>query len=148
MDSARESKASHTSNWTDGSGAPGSLSSMAEQAREQAGSAASSLKQRARRVAEQQKASGAEQISGMAQAIDGAADELGREMPQAAEYIHDMAGRLENAASALRERSVDDLIQQTSDFARRQPVAFFAGALLTGFALSRFLKSSSAGQQG
>jgi hypothetical protein len=64
-------------------------------------------------------------------------------MPQAAEYVHDLARRLETAASAIRERSVDDLINSASDLARKQPAVFFAGAVLTGFALSRFLKSSS-----
>jgi hypothetical protein len=42
----------------------------------------------------------------------------------------------------LRHRSVDDLVEGISNFARTQPVVFFAGAIITGFALTRFLKSS------
>jgi hypothetical protein len=46
-------------------------------------------------------------------------------------------------ATALKERSVDDMLASVADFARRQPALFFAGAVATGFALSRFSKSSA-----
>ena len=74
------------------------------------------------------------------------ADELEKELPQAASYVHEAADRFERAASALRERSVDDLFRSVSDFARNQPATFFGSAVVAGFALSRFLKSS-AGRQ-
>jgi hypothetical protein len=64
-------------------------------------------------------------------------------MPQAAGLIHDAATRLEGAAASLRDRSVDDLLRSLNDFARNQPAAFFGSAVLAGFALSRFLKSSA-----
>jgi hypothetical protein len=123
------------------------VASVAHDAREQAATAAALLKKQARRVAEQQKTTGAEQMRGVARAIDDAAGDLEKKMPQAAEFIHDMAGRLEATATSLRERSVDDLLDQASAFGRRQPAALFAGAMLTGFALTRFLKSSTRGQQ-
>lgn len=94
-------------------------------------------------AADQAKSKGVDQISGMAGAVHGAADELSRELPQAAGYIHALAGRLEQASSELRERSVEDLASGFSNFARRQPAAAFAGSVLAGFALSRFLKSSA-----
>jgi hypothetical protein len=43
----------------------------------------------------------------------------------------------------LRERSLDDLMQSFGRFARTQPATFFGGAVVAGFALSRFLKSSA-----
>jgi hypothetical protein len=46
-------------------------------------------------------------------------------------------------ASALRQRSVDDILDSVTAFARKQPAFFFAGAVATGFALSRFAKSSA-----
>jgi hypothetical protein len=64
-------------------------------------------------------------------------------MPQAATFVHDAATRLEGAAASLRERSVDDLLRSFNNFARSQPAALFGGAVLAGFALSRFLKSSA-----
>ncbi len=73
----------------------------------------------------------------------GAAHEIEQELPQAAGFVHDAATKLEGAAASLRERSVDDLIRSLNNFARTQPAAFFGGAVLAGFALSRFLKSST-----
>jgi hypothetical protein len=99
------------------------------------------VKQGARKLAEQQKQAGADQIGGVARA--GAAREIEQKMPQAAGFIHDAAARLEGAAASLRERSVDDLMRSLNDFARTQPAVFFGGAVLAGFALSRFLKSSA-----
>jgi ADP-dependent phosphofructokinase/glucokinase len=72
-----------------------------------------------------------------------AAGELEGQMPLAAEYIEKVAGQLGAMASALRERKIDDILGTTADFARRQPALFFAGAIATGFALSRFAKSSA-----
>lgn len=95
------------------------------------------------KLAEKQKQAGADQIGGVARAVHGAAREIEQNMPQAAGFIHDAATRLEGAAASLRERSVDDLMRSLNDFARTQPAAFFGGAVLAGFALSRFLKSSA-----
>jgi hypothetical protein len=121
-------------------------SSVGEQVRAQAAGVIEPLKENARNVAEQQKQAGAEQIGGVARAVHGAAGELEKELPQTAGYVHEAADRLERAASALRERSVDDLFRSVSNFARNQPATFFGSAVVAGFALSRFLKSS-AGRQ-
>jgi hypothetical protein len=119
------------------------FSSTAEQAQQQAGAAAETVKSKARDFVEQQKSAGADQISGVAEAMGAAANELQGQMPLAAEYIDDVAGRLGAMASALRERSVDDMLANVADFARKRPALFFAGAVATGFALSRFAKSSA-----
>jgi len=119
------------------------LSSAAEQAKKTASAATDRIKERARNAAEQQKEAGADQIGDVAHAVQAAADDLQDKMPMAAQYIDDVAGRLGAVASALRERSVDDMMSNVADFARTQPAAFFAGAMATGFALSRFVKSSA-----
>src|SRR5438874_4572560 len=98
-------------------------SSVGEQVRTQAVGVIEPLKEKARDAAEQQKQAGAEQIGGVARAVHGAADELEKELPQAASYVHEAADRFERAA--LRERSVDDLFRSVSDFARNQPATFF-----------------------
>ena len=111
-------------------------------------SAPSTLKEQTQRIAEEQKSAAADRIGGVAEAAERAADDLAREVPQAADALHAVARRLDSAASALRERSIDDWISGARDFARNQHFTFFAGAVATGFALSRFLKSSSPGSQG
>ena len=104
--------------------------------------AAEALRNTASDFAEAGKAQGAERIDRLGRAVHGAADEIGKEIPQAADYVHVAADGLENAASHLRSRSVEDLIGAFNRFARQQPVAAFAGAVLAGFVVSRFLKSS------
>ncbi|MFY9837822.1 MAG: hypothetical protein WAK55_15420, partial [Xanthobacteraceae bacterium] len=114
--------------------------SAAQEAQQQASAVAERMKSKARDIAEQQKSAGADQIGGVADAIKAAAGGLHEQMPQAAAYVEEVAGRLSAAASALRERSVDEMLGTAADFARRQPAVFFAGAVAAGFALSRFAK--------
>jgi hypothetical protein len=97
----------------------------------------------AEEVAERQKRAGAERVDEMAKAVHGAADELGKQMPEAAELVHAAASRLEQGAEAVRERNLRDLMATLSDMGRREPLALFGGALVAGFAISRFLKSSA-----
>ncbi|HEY7663080.1 MAG TPA: hypothetical protein VH934_08165 [Xanthobacteraceae bacterium] len=99
-------------------------------------------KRKAKDLAEENKAAGADKLKDVAQAIDSAAGQLEGEMPMAATAIRDVAAGLEQVSTKLKNQSVDDLASQVGSFARSQPVAFFAGAVLTGFVLSRFLKSS------
>jgi hypothetical protein len=106
------------------------------------GGTAESIKDTVRDVAEEQKTAGAERIEAVGRAVHGAADQLGKEIPQAAPYIHSAAETLEGAASWLQGRSVDEFVTGLNRFAREQPAAAFAGSVLAGFALARFLKSS------
>lgn len=116
-----------------------SRSSTAEQGKE----AAEHVKSHARNFAEQQKQAGAAQMDDVSEAVKAAADELRDKVPLASEYVDSIAGRLGSVASALHEKSVNELVGNVTDFARHQPVAFFAGAIAAGFALSRFAKSSA-----
>ncbi len=121
---------------------------IARRARDQAAAAASEfvqpVKDKARDFAEEQKQAGAERLGGVARAIHQAADQLEQDLPpQAGAYIHRAAEGIERVSSTIRERSLGDLVGTLETFARRQPVAFFGGAVLTGFVLSRFLKSSA-----
>jgi hypothetical protein len=102
------------------------------------------IKDQAQRAAHNAKTAGGDQIADVSRVVHKAADELSRELPQAASFIHAAADKLDQASSALRERSLEDLMSGFNKFARRQPAAAFAGSVLAGFALSRFLKSSPA----
>jgi hypothetical protein len=133
-----EDKSPHPGSFWEESG------SLGHEAREGAGEAAQTLKEKAQGAAEAQKAAGADQLSSLSAAVHGAAGELAKEMPQAAGYVHSAADALQSASSALRERSIEDLVSAFNNFARKQPAAAFAGSVLAGFALGRFLKSSSA----
>lgn len=102
------------------------------------------LADHARGLAEEQKVRGAERLGGVAKAVHSAASEMERDLPQAAGYIHEAAERIDRASAAIRHQSIEEIISQIDEFARRQPVAFFGGSVLAGFVLSRFLKSTAA----
>jgi uncharacterized phage infection (PIP) family protein YhgE len=99
-------------------------------------------KQRAKTLAEDQKAAGADKLKQVAQAIDNAAGNLEGELPMTAKTIREAAAGLEQVSANLKNRSVEDLTGTVASFARSQPVAFFGGAVLAGIVLARFLKSS------
>jgi paraquat-inducible protein B len=97
----------------------------------------------AEQIAEKQKRLGAEQMDELAKAVHGAADELKQQMPKAADFVHGAASRLEQGAGALRDRSIGELMNSLNDVAHRNPLAMFGVAIVAGFAISRFLKSSA-----
>jgi hypothetical protein len=119
------------------------VASEAERAKSKLAEAAAPVKAQARDFAERQKRAGAEQIGGVARAVHGAAEKLEEDLPFAAEYVRQAADSLEGAADTLQQKSVDDIARSVADFARQQPVAFLGGAVLAGFVLARFLKSSA-----
>lgn len=60
----------------------------------------------------------------------------------AARYVEMAADQLERLSSALREKDVNELLDDAQRLARRQPALFVGGAFAVGFAAARFLKSS------
>jgi hypothetical protein len=128
--------------------AAGEFPSISDKARSDIAGAAEAAKAEARRIASLQKNAGADRLGEVAGAVHGAARSLESGMPQMATYVHGAAVRLEDAANTLRQRNVDDLMGEITRFARSQPVLFFGGAMLAGFALTRFLKSSTNGHTG
>ena len=46
-------------------------------------------------------------------------------------------------ANWVSRRNIDDMVGGIEDFARQRPIAFMGGAMVAGFALARFMKSSS-----
>ncbi len=107
-----------------------SLSAIAEEARSKVNS-----------VVDTQKAAGADQLSGLARAAQTAAGDLEGQSPAVAKLVRDAASSVDRFAGDLRNSDVRDVLASVTDFARQQPVAFFAGSVLLGFAVARFLKS-------
>ena len=115
---------------------------------EEARGVADAATERAESLAEQGKAAGAERAEGLAHAVRRVADDLEETSPEIARHVRTAAESVEQVGAALRERSVGDLLGQVGEFARRQPTAFFAAAVVAGFAVSRFAKSSAEGSGG
>jgi len=132
----------------------GAVHEGAREIKEQASNVANSAKDLASQAGEklltsveEQKAAGADFVSGMAGAMRRAATEFG-EVPHAAQYIRLAADQIETVSDAFRRRDLNQLVADVQGFARRQPTAFLGAAVLAGFAVVRFLKTSTAGADG
>jgi hypothetical protein len=131
-------------------GAAGAVRQAAGEMKEQTASVTESAKNMASEAGdklvsamEQQKAAGADFVRGMAGAMRRAANEFG-EVPQAAQYIRAAADQIDSVSDAFKRRDLNQLVADVQDFARRQPTAFMGAAVLAGFAVMRFLKTSTA----
>lgn len=98
-------------------------------------------------AAEQQKSVGADQIQVVARAVHGAAAQLEADMPQLASQVHNAGSWMDRTAADFRQKKLEDLARTFGTYARKEPAMMFGGAILTGLAFSRFLKSSNPGQQ-
>lgn len=104
----------------------------------------SEAKRKTQHFADKQKGAAAQQLGGVAHAIGAAADDLdAQDRDTMAYYTRKASENIERISNAVSENSVDEIVGSVEDFARRQPVAFLGGAVLAGFALARFAKSSS-----
>lgn len=120
-------------------------SEVASNVQEKGAEVVDAVKAKAEDLADQGKAFGAEKAEGFAGAVRRVADDLEGTSPEIARHVRVAADSIEGVAGSLRERSIGSLIDEVNGFARRQPAAFFGAAVLAGFAISRFAKSSAAG---
>ena len=123
----------------------------AREVKDQAASIAESAKDLASQAGEkllssveQQKAAGADFVTGVAGAMRRAANEFDKDVPQAAQYMRLAADQVGTVSDAFRRRDLNQLVADVQGFARRQPTAFLGAAVLAGFAAVRFLKTSTA----
>jgi len=116
--------------------------------RKQAATLAREVGHELRATADAQRARGADAVEALSRAILAAAGELKQQVPGTARYAREAAHSIESLSRNIRKRSASALVHSASDVARTQPMLFFAGAIATGFTLSRFLKSSAEHEHG
>lgn len=85
----------------------------------------------------------ADHIREIADAIERAREHLEQTEPTLAAYAGRAAGHVSSFATRVRDSSLDDLLAETRQLARRNPGLYFAGAVAVGFVLARFIKSSA-----
>jgi hypothetical protein len=90
-----------------------------------------------------QKSAGADYVGSLAETIRRAAREFDGDLPIAGTYIRKAASQVDGVADTIRTGNFNDLVRGAQSFARRQPTAFLGIAVLAGFGLVRFLKSSA-----
>jgi hypothetical protein len=72
-----------------------------------------------------------------------AAREFDTDLPIAGTYIRKAAEQVDGVSDGIRNGNLNDLVRKAQSFARRQPTAFLGIAVLAGFGVVRFLKSSA-----
>jgi ElaB/YqjD/DUF883 family membrane-anchored ribosome-binding protein len=145
----------HSAASTDRSGGGNStVSKLADTAQQTAQQAAEGLKQTASSLASDTRdrmkgllgekvASGAELVGQVATSARRAADDLERNSPQISGFLRDASARMEQLSRTLNAKSVDELVETASSYARRQPAVLFGAAAVAGFALFRLFKTGS-----
>jgi hypothetical protein len=117
-----------------------------EQLKEQAQSAAETLRQQGEGFFAEQKGKAASELTTLSSAIRGAADKLrGDDESHAARYAEMAADKLDNVAQFVGKQNVGSLVREIERAARRRPELFLGGMFLMGLGISRFLKASSPG---
>jgi hypothetical protein len=90
-----------------------------------------------------QKVAGAEYVGSLADTLRRAAKEFDGDLPIAGTYIRKAASHVEGVSESIKTGNLNDLVRGAQSFARRQPSAFLGMAVLAGFGVVRFLKSSA-----
>jgi gas vesicle protein len=107
---------------------------------------ASQATDKIRQTVDGQKNAGAEYVGNLAETMRRAAREFDNDLPIAGSYIRKAASQIEGVSDSIKNGDFNDLVRGAQQFARRQPTAFLGIAVLAGFGLVRFLKSSAHAQ--
>jgi hypothetical protein len=106
--------------------------------------AARAARQEAEAQGEKLKAQTTGELDAFASAIRAASDKLSEKQPgMVADLMDQAASGLQGMSEALQRKSSSEIVDTIRDFGRRNPMAFIAGSVLTGFALGRFAGSSA-----
>jgi hypothetical protein len=101
------------------------------------------VKQRVTSRVDEQKNRAAAGLGGIADVFRTASNELRNENETLASYVDMASDQVKRIADQIRQKGVEDMIDDVHLFARRRPALFIGGAFLVGLGIARFLKSSS-----
>jgi ElaB/YqjD/DUF883 family membrane-anchored ribosome-binding protein len=117
-----------------------------DQAKSQAQSlidqAKSKTQDRVRSAAASGKTQAVETVSSLAQSLLIAGQQLQDQQSSAAGLVEQAATRLDRMAQFLETTDLDDIVQRTETWARRNPALFLGASFVVGILGARFLKSS------
>ncbi|MBL8895873.1 MAG: hypothetical protein JNJ53_14820 [Rhizobiales bacterium] len=86
---------------------------------------------------------GADALGSLVRAMHAAGNEVNVDSPGLARSIDEAASHVEAFAETIRGRSLSELASSAAELAKRNPTVFLAGAIVAGFAVSRFVRSSA-----
>src|SRR5690625_2177931 len=114
---------------------------IAEEVREQVREGVAYAREEAERQAREGVHYGADQVQRTATALRSAAQDLDGTFQ--GEIFGHAADGWKSLSDDMREKSIGKIIGDVAVYARRHPVTYLGGALLAGFALTRFVRASA-----
>jgi hypothetical protein len=103
---------------------------------------ARSVKDEAKRLADDQKSWAAGEIGSVGSAIHEAARKLhDNHIDVIADYVDAAARRFDDVAHYLEDHELNELVEPVADVVRKHPMAFIGGFLAAGILLGRFIKA-------
>jgi hypothetical protein len=118
------------------------VSETAAAAKEQAARTATRVGEQAKNTVDARMSDVAQELGSVADAVRQTTQEVGGENQTIAHYGDRIAQQIEGVSSYLDEHSIDDVLNDVQNFARRQPAVFLGGAFMLGIMVGRFLRSS------
>jgi alanyl-tRNA synthetase len=120
-----------------------------DEAKNKARDIAQDAKRQGREKLESGKETAANQTEKLADVLERAAEELkDGELQSLSDYAAQLAGGMRTFVDNVRGKSLDELLSDTRQLARKNPAMFFVGSVALGLAFSRFLKASKEGTPG
>jgi len=113
-----------------------------EEAKQTARSALTDAQSAAADKGEEMKGVAADEIARTARGLEAAAAELDGS-PLQQDLLREAAEGLKQISSAVQGKSIGTMVEDLSEFGRRNPLAYLGGAALAGFALARFARASA-----
>jgi len=117
------------------------------QAKETATSLASEAGDKAKSLMQKQVETGADFVGDIARSVRAAADSLDQNAPQLAGLVRGVAGQVSEFSETVRDQTVEELFETTSDFVRRNPAIVFSAAAACGFMLFRVIRAGTSDGQ-
>ncbi len=121
-------------------------SKASEQIKTGAQGVADAVSSKAAGYANQAKETTAEEVKSVASALRSAAEDLRSGSPQE-RTISQIAESLADASDAVRNKDLSEMVGDLNRFAKKNPLVFLGGAVLVGFAATRFAKATSDSRQ-
>lgn len=115
---------------------------MASRVRSRASNLKQRVKQDGKEKIESGKRAAADQMEGIADAIDTAGAQLDQSQPTLANYASKLAEGIGGLATRLREDSVEEIYRDVRRAATQHPGLFLLGSAALGVVIARFMKVS------
>jgi ElaB/YqjD/DUF883 family membrane-anchored ribosome-binding protein len=120
----------------------GTTDRLVSQVREQASTLRGQATDKLRGFADDGKSRATGLLEEMAGVIDDAAKSIDERLgDEYGDYAHRASGAVADFAGRVRDKSVDDLIDDTRDLVRKSPAVAIAAAAVVGFALMRVVRT-------